>query len=111
MTKTEIFAKEIEYIQNDDIKSFLALAINNLPDYFFEVAASSTGKYHPQYALGNGGLVRHTKAAARFANHLLTIEQFKNQFTDRERDLIIVAINDEIKNILAAALYVIIASS
>lgn len=92
MTKTEIFAKEIEYIQNDDIKSFLAIAIENLPDYFFKVAASSTGKYHPKYALGNGGLVRHTKAAARFANHLLGIEQFKNQFTDRERDLIIVAI-------------------
>ena len=42
MTKTETFAKELEYIQNDDIKSFLAIAIENLPDYFFKVAASST---------------------------------------------------------------------
>ena len=66
--------------------------MNNLPQYFFNVAASSTGKYHPAYALGDGGLVRHTKASARFANHLLAIEQNKNTFNIKDRSCIISAI-------------------
>lgn len=90
--KSEKFIKELEYIKNDDIRGFAKLALENLPDYFFDVAASSTGKYHPTYALGNGGLVRHTKAATRFANHLLQLEQNQNAFTERERDLIITSI-------------------
>lgn len=62
-----------------------------LPDYFFTVAASSTGKYHPKYALGNGGLVRHTKAADLFAHTLLELEQ-NNSFTQDDKDLIITAL-------------------
>lgn len=90
--KSEKFTKELEYIKNDDIRGFAKLALENLPDYFFDVAASSTGKYHPTYALGNGGLVRHTKAATRFANHLLQLEQYQKVFTEKERDLILVSI-------------------
>lgn len=90
--KYETFKKELEYIKTDDIKQFVKIALNNLPDYFYEVSASSTNKYHPSYALGTGGLVRHTCAATRFANHLLQLEQNQNAFTERERDLIIVSI-------------------
>jgi hypothetical protein len=90
--KSEIFANELGFIINNDIKDFTKIAIDNLPDYFFSVAASSTGKYHPSYALGEGGLVRHTKAATRFANHLLQLEQNQNLFSERERDLILSAI-------------------
>lgn len=92
MENYQVFEKEISSIVHEDIKEFAITALNNLPNYFYEVAASSTGKYHPAYALGNGGLVRHTCAAARFAIHLLQLEQFKNQYSDRERDLIIVAL-------------------
>ena len=57
--------------KNDDIKKSVAILIEMLPDYFFHEAASSTGKYHPKYALGDGGLLRHTKAAVRIAYELL----------------------------------------
>lgn len=90
--KSELFEKELKSINNENILKFTTLALDNLPQYFFEVAASSTGKYHPRYALGDGGLVRHTKAAVRFALHLLEIEQSKNQFTDLDKDCIISAI-------------------
>lgn len=71
-----------------------------LPDYFFEVAASSTGKYHPLYATGNGGLVRHTKAAVAFAHGLLQLEQYQNKFSLVHQDLIITALilHDGIKH-------------
>ena len=89
--KKEKFAKELDYIVDADIKKFAETAVINLPDYFFTVAASSTGKYHPQYALGDGGLVRHTKAVMRFANYLLSLEHNQNAFSADERDCIIVA--------------------
>lgn len=89
---SEIFRKELLCIEDEDIRRFTETALNNLPQYFFEVAASSTGKYHPTYALGDGGLVRHTKAAVRFASHLFTIEQNKNAFSSTERSCAISAI-------------------
>lgn len=89
---SEIFKKELLTIEDESIRKFTETALNNLPQYFFEVAASSTGKYHPTYALGNGGLVRHTKAAVRFANHLLALEQNKNIFDITDRSCIISAL-------------------
>lgn len=85
--KYEIFIKELETFKNDDIKEFAKVLLNDSPDYFFNVPASSTGKYHPKYALGQSGLVRHTKAVVRFYNHIMTIEQNNCMFTEREIDL------------------------
>lgn len=86
-SKYKIFQAELDTIQNQDIKEYAIELLNKAPNYFFNIAASSTGKYHPKYALGDGGLVRHTKALVRFANHLFELEQY-HFFTDREKDLI-----------------------
>ena len=88
---SDLFKNEINYIKNDRIKNSLITMINKLPDYFFLVPASSTGKYHPDYALGEGGLLRHTKAAVRIAHELLINPSITN-FTDDEKDLIIMAL-------------------
>ena len=85
--KHEKFSKELETIKNDDIRKFAEVVLDDAPDYFFHVAASSTGKYHPSYALGDGGLMRHTKAVVRMYNHLLSLEQYQCLFTEREIDL------------------------
>ena len=70
----------------------LALEIfNDLPPYIFTVPASSSGKYHPEYTLGEGGLFRHMLAAAYILNHLLSIDINRNLFTPVERDLLRVA--------------------
>mgnify|MGYP004496407663 CR=1 FL=1 len=73
--KIKIFEQELEYIQ-EPVKSVVINILSNLPDYFFKVAASSTGKYHPKMSLGEGGLVRHTKAAVRIAMDLLELQMF-----------------------------------
>lgn len=62
-------------------------AVDLLPDYFFTMPASSTGKYHPNYALGDGGLLRHSQACVRIAYELFRIESWK--FTSEEQDLIL----------------------
>ena len=61
--RLQTFQTELNYFNNTVIRKFAAFCIERLPEYFFHIPASSTGKYHPIYALGEGGLVRHTKAA------------------------------------------------
>lgn len=63
-----------------------------LPDYFFEVAASSTGKYHPVYALGVGGLVRHTLAAVEIANEMYRMDMYGKYYSDERKDLMLIAL-------------------
>lgn len=92
INKTEIFSKEISYIKSDKYKKCANEVINLLPDYFFKVPASSTGKYHPSFSLGDGGLVRHTKAAVRIAFELLENNSIGHKFTDDEKDLLIISI-------------------
>ena len=92
MDKTNYFKKEINYIKDKDLKKDLKTLINLLPDYFFEVPASSTGKYHPKFALGEGGLVRHTKVAVRLAHELLNNNTIGCKFTEHDKDLILMAI-------------------
>lgn len=66
MDKIKVFEEELQLIKRRDIREFTEYGIKNLlPDYFFEIPASSTGKYHPSYAQGQGGLVRHTQALVR----------------------------------------------
>ena len=76
-----------ETIQNNDIREFAATLIKGLPDYIWHVGASSTGKYHPTYSLGEGGLMRHSIAVVRFLNFFFELEQYNTKFTSREMDL------------------------
>jgi len=88
--KIKAFEEELKFIVNPQIRLFAETAISSLPDYFFEVPASSTGKYHPSYSLGVGGLLRHTRAAVRIAVELSRIEWWN--FTPDEMDLILVSL-------------------
>ena len=79
------------HIENNDIKEFAETIIEAAPSYWKVVPASSSGKYHPQYALGEGGLLRHTLALIRLLNHTFDIKCMSDKWTSRERDLVRVA--------------------
>ena len=56
-----------------------------VPDYFWEIGASSSGKFHPVFSQGFGGLVRHTKAVVMFAEELLRMSTYaymKEEYKD-----------------------------
>src|SRR5574344_1060476 len=89
MNKIKYFEKEIGYLKKESNKEDLKKLINLLPDYFFEIPASSTGKYHPKFSTTNHGLLKHTKVAVRIAYELFNIE---DRFTDEDKDLIIMAL-------------------
>ena len=89
MNKIKYFTKEISYIKDESKRRDIEVLINLLPDYFFTIPASSTGKYHPKFAGTISGLVKHTKAAVRIAYDLF---ETVNNFSDNDKDLIIMAL-------------------
>ena len=92
MNREEMFKIELGYIKSDRIRNACIEMLKVLPEYFFEIEASSTGKYHPNYALGERGLVRHTKAAVRIAYELLGDACIGDKYTQDEKDLMIMAL-------------------
>jgi uncharacterized protein (DUF3820 family) len=89
--QNNMVAPILETIVNEDIGEFARVLVDGLPDYIWHVGASSTGKYHPAYSLGDGGLMRHQIAVVRFLNYFFELEQYNTKFTDREIDLMRVA--------------------
>lgn len=79
------FNKELSYIKNNEILVMTEQAINILPEYFFKIPASSSGKYHPLFSLGEEGLYRHTTFAVGVAVDLFNIVEFNQD----EKDCII----------------------
>lgn len=105
--KLNTFVTEIEYINNNRYKEAIKKIICLLPDYFFEIPASSTGKHHPNFALGEKGLVRHTKVAVRLAKELFDDESICAVFTPNEKDIMIMAliVHDGLKSGLVKSKY------
>lgn len=92
MDKIKVFEMEISYIKDIDLIDSFKKMIELLPDYFFEEAASTTGKYHPKFSLGTGGLVRHAKVAVRIGYELLENPSIGSKYTNREKDLMLIAL-------------------
>lgn len=82
------FEQELSLIKNPIVKEILEEGIALLPDYFYKIPASSTGKYHPTFALGEGGLYRHVKATIGIATDLFRIYNF----SEIEQDIIIASL-------------------
>jgi hypothetical protein len=89
--KLSLFEKEINYIEIENVKDFLKKTITLIPDYFFEVPASSSGKFHSVLECGFGGLIYHTKAVAKIANYLVNLQQYRSKLTEVEKDCVICA--------------------
>ena len=92
--KIKMFINEIGDIKDANLKAFATELIANADDYFFVVPASSSGKYHPPFDLGDGGLVRHTRLVAYMAKSLAESYCFSDYDTDC---LIVAALAHDIK--------------
>jgi hypothetical protein len=87
--KSNTFKEELSYIKNNSVREFTTKAIEIFPEYFFTIPASTSKRYHPSFAAGTGGLVRHTKAAVRVAKELFRLEMFDQVYSDIDKDIII----------------------
>lgn len=99
-----VFDATLAKIKSPTVKAFLSAMIKELPEYFYHVAASSTGKYHPEFALGEGGLVRHTLAAEQVADDILEDLAFRARLPSGGADMVraAIAIHDGWKHGLEA---------
>jgi len=68
-----VFKNELSYIKDEYLRMLVIVGLLFVPSYFFKIPASSTGKYHPKFASGDGGLLRHVKVACLFAMRMLNI--------------------------------------
>ena len=89
--KIALFEKEIAYMEIENIRDFFKKAITLVPNYFFEVPAASSGKFHSVLECGFGGLVYHTRSVAKVANYLVNLQQYKSKLNEVERDCVICA--------------------
>lgn len=82
--KSTVFNKEVSLIADDALRNVVVYMLEKVPDVFYYASASPSGRFHPKCSQGEGGLVRHTKLAIRWAIDLLVLEQYEElqPFTD-----------------------------
>ncbi len=89
--KKNVFDVELAKIKDERVRLSAATMLEMLPDYIFEIPASSSGLHHPGFSLGKGGLVRHVKVAMRILEELFRDEAFGN-YSEYQKDLIRMAL-------------------
>ena len=91
MKNIKHFERELNLIVNQDLRMTVKCYMEEAtPDYFWTDGASSSGKYHPKFSQGDGGLVRHTKAVVMFAEELLRMSSYA-YMKDEYKDYVIAA--------------------
>jgi len=83
MLKHEFFEREIALIENEDLRDFARNFFDNyVGDWFWKSGASTSGKYHPVFAQGEGGLVRHTRSVCMVCEELLRMSTYAYMRTE-----------------------------
>jgi HD superfamily phosphohydrolase YqeK len=91
MNNSMYFARELELIVNEELRMVVKSYLDErVPAYFWQIGASSSGKFHPVFSQGWGGLVRHTKAVVMFAEELLRMSSYA-YMKDEYKDYVIAA--------------------
>ena len=87
--KSFFFAREIANIKSVDLQDFVSWFFDTkVGEWFWKSGASSTGKFHPAFAKGEGGLVRHTRAVEKVCEELLRMSSYaymKDEYKDYAR--------------------------
>lgn len=89
MNKSEFFEREIQLIESVDLQDFVRFYFDEkVGAWFWKSGASSSGKYHPQFTKGEGGLVKHTRAVVWVCEELLKMSSYaymKSEYKDYAR--------------------------
>lgn len=99
MKSIKLFERELNLIVDEDLRMVVkSYMMERVPDHFWTDGASASGKFHPKFAQGEGGLVRHTKAVVMFAEELLRMSSYA-YMREEYKDYVIAAciIHDTMK--------------
>ena len=89
--KKDVFETELHNFKYENVRISTEIVLEMLPDYFYQIPASSSGKYHPAFSLGEGGLVRHVKVALRILEEIFKDSVFGN-YDNYTKDLMRMAL-------------------
>lgn len=89
--KKDVFEMELHNFKYENVRISTEIVLEMLPDYFYQIPASSSGKYHPAFSLGEGGLVRHVKVALRILEEIFEDSVFGN-YDNYTKDLMRMAL-------------------
>lgn len=101
MKVEKVFEHELAMIRNQEIRDFVIKCFDELcPDYFWTIPCSTSGKYHPQVSLGEGGLIRHVKLAIWWGLELMKAMpvNLENIPTLKDEIIATLLLHDLIKN-------------
>ena len=85
-------------IANKEIRGFVEKFFDEqVPEYFKHVPASSSGKYHPAYALGDGGLCRHVIATVKMIVHITSLKYLRIDSIMRDKMIAAAMLHDAFK--------------
>ena len=98
MTDFEKVLAMTEFIKSTPIREYTrTFLIEKTPEYFKTIPSSSSGKYHPNYANGIGGLLRHTIAVAYIMHQVAGLQFLRFRQKDRDRLLAAALLHDSFK--------------
>jgi len=73
---------ELASIEDSTVKEFVTKALSKVPEYFWHVPASASGRFHPLDTLGDGGLVLHTKRVVYLATEIAKVFKIEGENLD-----------------------------
>lgn len=89
MNNSRFFRREIKMIDFQGFQDFISWYFDNkVGVWFWKSGASASGKFHPSFAQGDGGLVRHTRAVSLACEELLRMSTYaymKDEYKDFAR--------------------------
>jgi len=65
-----VFEKEIGLIIDIDLQDWVQRTFQKVPDHFWVIPSSQTGRYHPACSNGRAGLIIHTKRVVWLADKI-----------------------------------------
>ena len=104
MNISDFFEEQILFINNRSLRQIVRETLNDSPECIVHIGASSSGKYHPSYSLGEGGLMRHVKAAVNMAHSLIQTQFFDYMCKDTDMSGLNICYT-KIREMLADAVY------
>lgn len=84
MNKKNIFKPLIEQFETQRYKDYCYDMVEHIPDYFFVMPSSTSGKYHNVTQCQEYGQIYHTYMFASILNHLLRLEHNQEKYDTPE---------------------------
>lgn len=91
----ELLYKMVDTIKNLKIREFVTTCLVDAPNYFWSIPASRSGHHHPEFALGEGGLLRHVIVALYLVDELAAT--FGLTMEEKDMAKAAIAIHDTLK--------------